>query len=125
MARRPAGQHGGAPGQRQPEHVAEIVPGVGEQRQRSDQQTGRGFGDDIGDIKADPDREGAVVIGAPMAVRMAVRVLMPGGAAVRRSRRVRMIGVQIGLRHAAASANAGGWLLTIDRIWCVSAPASS
>lgn len=34
-----------------------------------------------------------------------------------RAMRVLMFGVQVRLRHAAASASAGGWLLPIDRIW--------
>jgi pyroglutamyl-peptidase len=33
-----------------------------------------------------------------------------------------MISVRVGLRHAAASAIAGGWFPAIDRIWCASAP---
>ena len=58
-----------------------------------------------------------------MAMRMPIgtRKVRDGAAGLFRLVRVPMIGVQVRLRHAAASA-AGGWFLPIDRIWCATAP---
>jgi hypothetical protein len=50
-------------------------------------------------------------------MRVPVRVVV----GLSRLMRVLTIGVQVGLRHAAASATAGNWLLAIDRIWCATA----
>ena len=122
MARRAPSEHGGAPCQRQSENVAEIVAGISEQRQRPGQQTGRRFRRDIRHIEADPNRERPVEIGAPIAMGMPMRVPVGMGAGLSWLMRVLMIGVRVGLRHAAASATAGGWFLPIDRIWCATAP---
>jgi hypothetical protein len=101
------------------------VPGIGEQRQRPGQQAGCRFDRDIRHVEADADCEGAVELGAPRTVGMAMRVRVPMGvgidAGLSRFLRVLMIWVRSGLRHAAASATAGGWFLAIDRIWCATA----
>ena len=47
------------------EHVAEIVPGIGQQRERAGEQAEPGFGRDIGEVEGDADREGAAVIERP------------------------------------------------------------
>jgi hypothetical protein len=81
------------PRQSQPQHVAEIVPGVGEQRQRAGQHAGDRLGGDIPKVQRNPDRKGAPEI--DLAVRVSVVIVihaMPrhgnrrrtGGAALRR-----------------------------------------
>ena len=74
--RRAPGQHGGEPGDRQRQNVAEIVAGVGQQRDRMGENAARNFGDDEAGVERDADGERPAEIGGAWRVAMAVTVAM-------------------------------------------------
>ena len=69
-ARLTAAEHRGAPGQREAEHVTEIVSGIGQQRERSGKNPGNRLAAEISQVQGDPDRKSTAVIflGMPMSV---------------------------------------------------------
>ena len=62
----------------QPEHVGQIVAGVGQQRHRIGEEAEHRFGDDEGEVERDPDRERAAEIGRRMRVPVIVAVRVTG-----------------------------------------------
>ena len=50
------------PGQRETEHVPEVVPGIGNQSKRTGEDPGNRFASNIDKVEGDPNREGAPVI---------------------------------------------------------------
>ena len=70
------GQQRARPGQHEPEHVAEIVSGIGCERQRVRANSKHDLGDDEREVEADADREGVVVARRAM-VMAVVGVRMP------------------------------------------------
>jgi hypothetical protein len=76
---RPSGQVGGAPRQKETEHVAEVVTGVREEGQGIRPEAEPGFQDDEPRVQADTQREGTGVVGR--LVRVAVgHAILPDGA---------------------------------------------
>ncbi len=67
-ARFAAAQHRRTPGEAEPERIAEIVAGIGEQSERAGDYSGDRLAADINEVQRDPDRKGAPVIRARMAV---------------------------------------------------------
>src|SRR3546814_3552083 len=63
-----------APGQREPEHVGQIVPGIGEQRDRIGDEAIARLDRDEAEVERDADRERAIEArgGVAVAVRMIV-----------------------------------------------------
>jgi hypothetical protein len=75
-ARTAACQRGRAPGQQQPDHIGEIMRGVGHQGQRIRQITESQFGEYDNDVEPDPDGKRTVEIGRCVAMAMAVIMVM-------------------------------------------------
>ena len=74
------GHHRAGPGDDQPEHVRQIVAGVGQQRHRIGEEAEDRFGDHEPEVERDADREGAAEV--CRRVRVAVIVVV---MAVRRT----------------------------------------
>ena len=71
-----AGQRAG-PGEHEAGHVAEVVAGIGQQRERIDLPAEQGLDGDVDEVQCDADRESAIVAGGPVGV--AARAV-PAGA---------------------------------------------
>ena len=91
-------ERGGDPGGHEPQHVAQIVPGIGQQGERVGGDAINGLGGDIDDVERDPDSErpaeglGRVVVPVmavpmPMPVMVVVVRHQVSAAAIRAARR--------------------------------------
>src|SRR5271155_223570 len=69
-ARLPAAQHRRSPGQREAEDIAEIVPGIREQRERAGKYSGDRLAANVSEVQSDPNRKGAPVTRLGVRVRM-------------------------------------------------------
>ena len=67
-----------APRQQQAADVAQVVRGVGEERQRAAPETGRRFDADEQQVERDTDREGAMTRAARRRVGVSVPMTVPG-----------------------------------------------
>ena len=70
------------PGRREAEHVAEIVPGVGEQRDRAGREAIDRLDRDEGQVQRDADGEGGAEVGRPVRVGVGMVVAVVAGAMV-------------------------------------------
>src|SRR5580704_11256557 len=101
LGRQRAAEHGGAPGHQQSKPIAEIMPGIGEQRDGMRRETVDHFGGDEREVDERGQAEGGAEIAADMCVDVAVRVAVRVAVLVAVIMPMRMIVADVIMHHCA------------------------